>query len=324
VKTALGHLLHRRGATTTATRADLAFVRRTLVRAALITLAAAALAGCSGGVLEPKGPIGGANALILLDAVGIMSVIVVPTIVATFVFAWWYRADNPRARRRPDFVHSGQIELLVWTIPILVIMFLGGVIWVGSHQLDPFRPIAAKAETKPIEIQVVSLDWKWLFVYPDEGIASVNEIVVPTGTPVHFSITSGSVMNMFFVPQLGSMIAAMNGMVTQLNLQADHPGDYYGQSAQYSGDGFSGMHFLMRAVPQDAFARWVAAARASGPALDRAGYAALAQQSQNVKPFTYRSIDPNIFHDIASLAIASGPGPGASNALRQVRPRGGE
>jgi len=279
------------------------------------------LAGCSGGVLDPQGPIGGANALILLDAVGIMSVIVVPTIVAVLAFAWWFRASNARAQFRPDFVYSGRIELLVWSIPLLVILFLGGVIWVGSHELDPFRPIST--ETKPVEVQVVALDWKWLFIYPEQGVASVNEVVVPAEKPVHFSITSASVMNQFFVPQLGSMIAAMNGMVTQLHLQADRPGDYHGLSAQYSGDGFAGMHFLLRAVPQDAFTQWVATARAGGPTLDRAAYAQLAQQSQDVKPYTYRAIDPSLFQAVASREVAPAPGPSIEDASAQVRPKGG-
>jgi cytochrome o ubiquinol oxidase subunit 2 len=282
--------------------------------------AALMVAGCSGGILQPQGPIGGANALILLDAVVIMSVIVVPTIVAALVFAWWYRASNPRARFRPDFVYSGEIELLVWAVPLLVIMFLGGVIWVGSHELDPFRPIPT--QEKPLNVQVIALDWKWLFIYPDQGVASVNEVVAPAGTPVNFSITSASVMNQLFVPQLGSMIAAMNGMVTQLHLKADHPGDYQGLSTQYSGDGFSGMNFLFRAVPQDDFTRWVATARQNGPTLDRAAYAQLAQQSQDVKPYTYRAIDPSLFNAVASREIAPAPGPSVENASAQVRPKG--
>src|SRR5437588_10511285 len=147
-------------------------------------------------------------------------------------------------------------------------MFLGGMAWISSHELGPPRPIVSKVP--PIEIQVVALDWKWLFIYPAEGVASVNELVVPAGIPVHFSLTSASVMNMFFVPQLGSMIATMNGMVTQLHLAADKPGEFYGQSAQFSGDGFSDMNFVVRAVPQDAFAQWVATAKQSGPTLDRA------------------------------------------------------
>ena len=173
--------------------------------------------------------------------------IVVPTIVAALFFAWWFRASNARASYRPDWVYSGRIEIIVWSIPLLVILFLGGVIWIGSHDLDPYRPIASQA--KATEVQVVSLDWKWLFIYPDQGIASVNELVVPVAAPVHFSLTSASVMNSFFVPQLGSMIATMNGMVTQLHLQADQSGEFYGQSTQFSGDGFSGMQFVVRAVP---------------------------------------------------------------------------
>ena len=307
-------------AVTGAARHHSNFPRRSFARCILVSVPAFALAGCSGGVLQPQGPVGAANAIILLDAVGIMCVIGVPTMIAALAFAWWFRADNPRAQRRPDFVHSGRLELLVWSIPILIIMFLGGVIWIGSHQLDPLEPIAAQAKTRPLEVQVVSLDWKWLFIYPEQGIASVNEVVVPAATPVHFSITSASVMNMFFVPQLGSMIAAMNGMVTQLHLQADQPGDYHGLSTQYSGAGFAGMNFLMRAVPQDAFTRWVTAAKANGPALDRAGYAQLAQQSQDVKPFTYRTIEPDVFRAVASREIAPGPGPGPRIAP-QARPK---
>ena len=285
--------------------------------AALIVLLL--VGGCSGGVLDPQGPIGAANVLILLDALGIMLVIVVPTIVATLLFGWWFRASNTRARYRPDFVYSGGIEIVVWSIPILVILFLGGVIWIGSHALDPFKPISSP--DKPTEVQVVSLDWKWLFIYPDQVVASVNELVVPAGVPVHFSLTSASVMNMFFVPQLGSMIATMNGMVTQLHLAADKPGEFYGQSTQYSGGGFSDMNFKVRAVPQDEFAQWVATARQSGSALDRTSYPALCQQSKNVRPFTYRSVDASLFNAIVSQELPPCPGPNVEGAGAAVRPR---
>jgi cytochrome o ubiquinol oxidase subunit 2 len=278
------------------------------------------LSGCAGGILQPRGPIGGANSIILLDAVGIMSAIVVPTIIAVAICAWWFRASNTRARYRPDFVYSGRIEIIVWSIPILVILFLSGVIWIGAHELDPFQPI--EAQTKPTEVDVVSLDWKWLFIYPDEGIASVNALTVPAGVPVHFRLTSATVMNAFFIPQLGSMIATMDGMVTQLYLKADHPGDFYGESTQYSGDGFSDMHFVLHAVPADAFTQWVAGARATGPALDRAGYLALLQESQNTKPFTYRSVEPNLFDAIVRQQLPQGPGPQHGNGGPQVRPIG--
>jgi cytochrome o ubiquinol oxidase subunit 2 len=278
-----------------------------------------ALTGCSGGVLDPKGPIGTSNKLILINALEIMLVIVVPTIAAALLFAWRYRASNTRARYRPDFAYSGQLELIVWSIPILVILFLGGVIWIGSHELDPANPIASA--NKPLKVQAVSLDWKWLFIYPDQGIASVNELVMPVGVPVHFLLTSSSVMNNFFVPQLGSMIATMNGMTTQLHLKADHPGTYLGLSAQFSGDGFSGMNFTARAVPEDEFEKWVANAKQSGPALDGAAYAALKKQSQNVPPFTYRAIDPNLFQAVATQEIPPGPGPRTGPAGPDVRPR---
>jgi cytochrome o ubiquinol oxidase subunit II len=278
------------------------------------------LAGCSGGVLEPRGPIGAANLKIMYNALTIMLTIVVPTIVATLTFAWWFRASNPRALYRPDWVYSGRLELLVWGIPILVIIFLGGVIWIGSHDLDPFKPI--ESQSKPTEVQVVSLDWKWLFIYPDQGIASVNELVVPAGVPVHFRLTSATVMNQFFVPQLGSMIATMNGMVTQLHLQADHPGDYYGQSAQFSGDGFSDMHFTMRAVSADEFAQWLDGARSAQSVLNRSAYTALLQESQNVRPFTYRTVETGLFDAIVTQQIPPGPGPSVAGGGVSVRPIG--
>lgn len=288
-----------------------------ILAGALILLPA--LTGCSGGVLDPKGPIGASNRLILINALEIMLVIVVPTIIAALASAWWFRASNTRARYLPGFAYSGEIELIVWSIPILVILFLGGVIWIGSHELDPARPIASP--NKPLEVQAISLDWKWLFIYPDQGIASVNELVMPVGVPVRFSLTSASVMNNFFVPQLGSMLAAMNGMVTLLHLQADHPGKYLGLSAQFSGDGFSGMNFAARAVPEDEFGKWVANTKGSGPALDGAAYTALKQQSVNVAPFTYRTIEPNLFQAVVTQEIPPGPGPSKGPAGPNVRPR---
>jgi cytochrome o ubiquinol oxidase subunit II len=304
-------------------RPRLAWQRTTSLRAiANAPALSLTLAGCSGGgVLDPQGPIGSADTMILLDALGIMLAIVVPTIVAVLGFAWWFRAGNPRARRLPQFVYSGRIELVVWGIPTLVILFLGGVIWIGAHDLDPYTPIASPQ--KALEVQVVSLDWKWLFIYPDQGVASVNRLVVPAGVPVHFSLTSATVMNAFFVPQLGSMIATMNGMVTQLYLEADHVGEFYGESTQFSGDGFSGMHFTLHAVPAAAFAQWVATVRQQpGPALDRAGYLALSQESQNVRPFAYQSVEPGLFQAVATRQLPDGPGPPGGRGGPSVHPIG--
>ena len=286
---------------------------------------AVGLTGCSTAVLEPIGVVGAGEKVILLDSLAIMLAIIIPTILATIAFAWWFRASNTKARYLPDWAYSGRLELVVWSIPVLVIMFLGGIAWIGSHDLDPAKPLASK--TPPLNVQVVSLDWKWLFIYPDQHVASVNSLIIPAGTPVHFSLTSASVMNAFFVPGLGSMIYTMNGMADQLNLQADRPGDYFGLSTHYSGDGFSDMHFNVRAVTPQAFAGWVQQARTAGPALDAAGYRALSRQSQNVPPFTYSNAAPGLFQDIVMQKLPPGPGPGLGpgpmHPPASVYPKGG-
>jgi cytochrome o ubiquinol oxidase subunit II len=277
------------------------------------------LGGCDRGVLDPQGPVGTADKAILVDSLAIMLAIAVPTIVATLVFAWWFRASNTRATYRPDFTYSGRIELIVWSIPLLVIMLLGGVIWIGAYDLDPAQPLAA--DTSPLEIQAVSLDWKWLFIYPQQRVASVNQLVVPAGVPIHFSLTSASVMNAFFIPQLGSMIYTMNGMTTQLNLRADEPGTFLGLASHFSGDGFPGMHFDVQAVPAERFDAWIAAARGTGPTLDDESYAALARQSMNVRPFTFGAADPALFHQIVTQQLPPGPGPQSGRPNPSVSPR---
>ena len=299
---------------------------RSGARRAFITsvTSAAVLGGCRSGVLDPQGPVAAQENLILFDSLVIMLAIIVPTMLATLAFAWWYRASNGRARYLPDWAYSGRLEVVVWAIPLLTIMFLGGIAWIGSHDLDPARPLPSKA--KPLEVQVVSLDWKWLFIYPEQQIASVNTLVIPAGTPVHFQLTSASVMNTFFVPQLGSMIYTMTGMADNLNLQADKPGRYWGQSSHYSGDGFSGMHFYVDALPAEGFNGWVQKAKASGPVLDQAAYRRLSRQSQDVQPFTYRAAAPNLFQEVVSEALppGPGPGPGAAGQPPSVFPKGGK
>jgi cytochrome o ubiquinol oxidase subunit 2 len=272
--------------------------------AALITLP---LTGC-GGVLDPHGPVGASEKLILTDSLAIMLAIVVPLILATIGFAWWFRASNRRATYLPNWDFSGHLELITWAIPTLVIIFLGGIAWFGSHALDPYKPLVSKA--KPIEIEVVSLDWKWLFIYPNEGIATVNQLIVPVGTPVHFKLTSSGVMNSFFVPQLGSQIYTMAGMTSQVSLEADEAGTYPGLSAQFSGAGFADMHFDVRALPPDAYAKWVASQRTAGPVLDSAAYAALEKPSKNVSPASYKAVDPALFD-----AIVREPAPVAPGAI---------
>ena len=281
------------------------------------TLAAAsAVCGC-GAVLDPQGPVGRAQNQILFNALAIMLAIVVPTICATLAFAWWFRASNRRAQFRPEFAYSGRIELVTWSIPVMVILFLGGITWIGSHELEPSKPLDVPGEV--LEVQVVSLDWKWLFIYPQQGIATVNQLTIPAGRPVHFALTSASVMNAFFIPQLGSMIYTMNGMATQLNLMADRPGTLRGMSSHYSGDGFSDMHFAVSVVAPEQFGAWVDGVKADGPTLDTASYGALAEQSVPERPASYREVAPGLFDAVVTQKIASGPGPRGSDA--DVSPR---
>jgi cytochrome o ubiquinol oxidase subunit 2 len=269
---------------------------------AIVLLGAATLTGCTEGVLDPKGPIAAAERQILFNSLAIMLAIVIPTIIATLGVAFWFRSSNGRARYLPDFDYSGRIELLVWSIPAMTVLLVGGVAWVGAHDLDPRKPIISAQ--KPVVVQVVSLDWKWLFIYPEQGIASVNDVTVPVGTPISFELTSSSVMNSFFVPQLGSQIYTMSGMVTRLQLQADHAGKYPGLSANFSGDGFAGMRFTVNAVPAGQFEEWVNATMKTGPVLDAATYGDLAKPSSAVVPHTYRAVDPTLFGDIVSSPTA--------------------
>jgi cytochrome o ubiquinol oxidase subunit 2 len=269
-------------------------------------LAAAPLAGCEG-ILDPVGPVGAAQKLILIDTLAIMLAIVLPVLVLIAGVAFWFRASNPRAFYWPEWEFSGHLELIVWSIPALVIVVVGGVGWFGSHDLDPFKPLPGKA--KPVEIQVVALDWKWLFIYPEEGVASVNGPAVPVGVPIHFTITSSGVMNSFFVPRLGSQIYAMAGMATQLWLQADQTGTFDGLSANFSGQGFSDMRFDLKALPADEYAKWITEAKASGADLDRNRYAELVKPSQNVSASLYRSFEPRLFESILN---GSAPQPSAS------------
>src|SRR5262252_5003707 len=233
------------------------------MRHAILSVVLVELLTSCQGVLDPQGPIAAAERLLLINSTAIMLVVVVPVIVATLAFAWWYRASNTHATRSLDESYEGRVEFVVWSIPALTVILLGGVIWIGSHQLDPRAPIQGKSD--PLRVDVVALDWKWLFIYPDHGVAAVNQLVIPAGTPVEFRLTSGTVMNSFFVPQLGSQIYAMGGMTTHLSLLADQPGEFPGLSANFSGDGFSEMRFVVRSMPIDDFNAWLTQARSAGP-----------------------------------------------------------
>jgi cytochrome o ubiquinol oxidase subunit II len=282
-----------------------------------VLIGAAALGGCTEGVLDPKGPIAFAERQILFNALGIMLAIVVPVIIATLGVAFWFRASNERARYRPNFTYSGRLELLVWSVPAMTVLLVGGVAWVGAHDLDPGKPISSTV--KPVNVQVVSLDWKWLFIYPEQGIASVNKLVVPVGTPISFELTSSSVMNSFFVPQLGSQIYTMSGMATRLHLQADHLGTYAGVSAMFSGEGFPDMRFTVDAVTDDGFAQWVRQARETGSELDKQAYADLVKPSKAVVPFTYRVVAPDLFSSIVNADLcAQGSSPSTCSTSQRA------
>jgi cytochrome o ubiquinol oxidase subunit 2 len=273
---------------------------RSLATAAAAAPLALFAGGCNRGILDPVGPVGSAEKQILINSTAIMLAIIIPTMIATVAVAWWFRAGNKKAKYRPDWEFSGAIELVVWSIPALTVLLLGGIAWIGSHNLDPAKPLPAPAGHDPLNVEVVSLDWKWLFIYPDQGVATVNQLVVPAGVPVSYRLTSATVWNVFFVPQFGTMIYTMPRMTTQLNLQADRPGIYDGLSAHYSGDGFSGMGFKVHAVPPQQFAAWAQGARSQGQPLDGSAYAELLKPSSYVKPYTYWAVSPDLFASIVA------------------------
>lgn len=254
------------------------------------------LGGCGMTLLDPKGQIGADEKSIIITATWLMLIVVIPVIVMTLVFAWKYRASNKQAKFEPNWAHSTKIEVIVWLIPCLIIVALGIMTWTSSHRLDPYKPLAS--DVKPITIEAVSLNWKWLFIYPDLHIATVNQIAFPANTPINFKITSDSIMNSFFIPQLGSQVYAMAGMETKLHLIADETGTYDGISANYSGSGFSDMKFTAVAKSNDDFEEWVREVKESSKQLDHKGYGKLAQPSEKHPVEYFSSVDPQLYHDI--------------------------
>src|ERR1700743_270700 len=244
---------------------------------AVVLIGAGILGGCAEGVLDPKGPIAVTDRQILLNSLGIMLAIGIPVILAILGVAYWFRASNERARYRPNFAYSGRLEMLVWSIPAMTVFLVGGVAWVGSHDVSPRKPISSSV--KALRVQVASLDWKWLFIYPDQGVASVNRLTIPVGTPISLELTSSGVMNSFFVPQLGSQIYTMAGMITHLNLLAEHSGTYRGFSAPFRGEGFADMYFNAEAVAPEKFSEWIDNARNVGEELNATTYAQLVKPS---------------------------------------------
>ncbi len=247
-------------------------------------------------VLEPRGTIGQKEQHLMLFALTLSLIVVIPVFILLFAFAWRYRAGNAKAKYSPELDGSRIAETIWWLIPSALILILSVVTWRSSHQLDPYQPLASS--TKPLTIQVVSLDWKWLFIYPEQHVASVNYVALPVDTPVTFELTSDSVMNSFWIPQLGGQMYTMPGMITQLHLQASSAGDYNGSSANISGKGFAGMTFMARATSKDSFKMWVKSAQQAPNKLTGATYASLAQPSQNNLPAYYSAVDPALYDTI--------------------------
>lgn len=255
-------------------------------------------------VLNPKGWIGDQQRDLMITATVLMMIVVVPVFVLTFYIVFKYNENNKKSKYKPEWDSNIFIELVWWGIPVALISILSVMTWKSSHALDPFRPL--DSSVKPLNVQVVALNWKWLFIYPDQNIASVNELYIPVGTPVNFQITSDAPMNSFWIPQLGGQIYAMTGMSTALHLVADEPGSYYGMSSNISGSGFAGMNFMTQATDREKFDKWVASAKQQYLYLDKAQYAQLSKPSRDVEPYVYSYVKNNLYQEIIDKYMEPG------------------
>ena len=283
------------------------------------------LTGCSTVVMSPSGDLAVQQRNLIITSTLLMMIIIVPVIVLTLLFAWHYRASNKKAVYDPEWSHSTMLELLIWSAPLLIIIALGAVTWVSTHKLDPFRPLErlsygrpVPANVEPLTVEVVALDWKWLFIYPEQGIATVNELAAPVDRPIRFKITASTVMNSFFIPALAGQIYAMPGMETKLQAVINKPGEFQGFSANYSGEGFSGMHFLFHGVSEEAFAQWVERAKAGGGSLDREAYVKLAEPSQNDPVRHYAAVEPGLFLAIVTHCVQ----PDSPSCMKPMKSQG--
>lgn len=249
-------------------------------------------------VLFPKGIIGLEERNLLLVIQGLMLLVIIPVYILTFVFSWKYRADNPKGVYDPDLVDNKLAEVIWWGLPFVMTMIVAGITWYKTYELDPYKPIVS--ERKEMTIQVVALQWKWLFIYPEEKIATVNFFQIPKDTPIHFEITADAPMNSFWIPALGGQIYAMPKMITQLYLMANEAGDFRGSSANISGEGFAGMHFITRASSENDYKKWVEEAQKSTKSLSLKEYDQLAAPSQNNPVETYQLEDLNLFQEIVN------------------------
>lgn len=273
----------------------------------------ALLGGCDMVLMNPSGDVALQERNLIIASTALMLLIILPVMIATVLFAWRYRASNTKAAYAPDWHHSTQLEVLIWTAPLLIIIALGALTWISTHVLDPFRPIGridasrpVVVGTKPLEVDVVSLDWKWLFIYPEQGVATVNELAAPIDRPLDFHITSGTVMNTFFIPAMAGQIYAMAGMETRLSAVMNKVGTYSGYSGMYSGAGFSDMNFKFNAMQPQDFDAWVARAKQADMTLDAARFMLLSKPSEKVRPQFYASVQPDLFTKVVNMCVDPG------------------
>lgn len=277
-------------------------------------LAAASLAGCSKAVvLNPAGDIAAQQGNLVVTATVLMLIVIVPVILLTLLFAWKYRQGNTDAEYDPDWHHSTSLELVIWSVPLMIIIALGALTWIATHKLDPYRPLdridaqrALAADVKPLEVQVVAMDWKWLFFYPEQGIATVNELAAPVDRPILFKLTATSTMNAFYVPDLAGMIYAMPGMQTELNAIINKPGVFHGLASHYSGPGFSGMTFKFHGLSDAEFAQWVDKAKTEGKPLDKTTYLQLAKPSQRDPVQRFSTVEDGLYGKVLNRCVEDG------------------
>jgi len=272
----------------------------------------ALLAGCDTVLLNPSGDIAAQQGKLIIVSTVLMLLVIVPVIILTLVFAWRYRQSNTTARYEPDWDHSTLLELVIWAAPLLIIIALGAVTWISTHTLDPYRKLQRIDETRPVPadaqplvVEVVALDWKWLFIYPEQGIATVNELAAPVDVPIHFKITASTVMNSFYIPALAGQIYAMPGMQTQLHAVINKPGDFEGFSANYSGAGFSHMRFRFHGLDAAGFDRWVKQAKSAQGELTRADYLELERPSEREPVRRYAKVADGLFKAILNRCVDS-------------------
>ena len=271
------------------------------------------LTSCNMVVLAPSGDIASQQRDLIIISTILMLLIVVPVIFLTLFFAWRYRHSNKDATYDPEWNHSTRLEVVIWSAPLVIVIALGSITWITTHTLDPYRPLdrisatqSIDANVKPLNVEVVALDWKWLFIYPDLGIASVNELAAPVDVPINFKITSAAVMNSFYVPALAGQIYAMAGMETKLHAVINKQGVYDGFSANYSGAGFSHMRFKFHGLDKAGFDQWVAKVKADGTALNTDSYLELEKPSVKEPVHLYSSADPALFNKIVNLCAHPG------------------